>query len=372
MGNSQKRPIVGITGSAGQLGIHCRARLQHQFGFDIIAADRASFGNQDWLTDFAKRADVIVHLAGVNRGTDTEIADGNPALADALIAACDASGSAPDIIYASSIHANGDSVYGKSKRLAEERLEAYCAKAGAQFFNLVLPNLYGEFSKPDYNNFTGTFCHKIARGETPDIHQNSEMQLMHYGEVADLMGRWVLNRKTGKTEPRGTTTNVRAVAEKLQGFHDQYSGGVIPDVSDIFDLRLFNMLRQVMFETQFPKKLVQHTDDRGAFFECVRANGTGQTSVSTSVPGITRGDHFHFNKVERFLVLAGQAKISVRPIYQDKVFTFDVSGDVPNIVDMPTMYTHNITNTGDNELMTLFWSNDLFDPDNPDTYAELV
>ena len=152
-----------------------------------------------------------------------------------------------------------------------------------------------------------------------------------------------------------------------------YATGEIPDLADAFDRDLFNTYRSYTVEAQTPIRLTRHADSRGSFFEIIRSHGgPGQSSFSTTVPGITRGDHYHRRKVERFTVLAGQATISVRRLFTDKVLEFTVTGDEPVAVDMPTMWSHNITNTGDQVLYTSFWTNDIFNPSHPDTIAEEV
>ena len=237
----------------------------------------------------------------------------------------------------------------------------------------MLPNLFGELSKPYYNNFTATFCDQIVEGKPLTIHDDSSVNLLHYGQVADLVAEVIEGPIIGDIEiTNAVASSVKTVADKLQSFYDSYSTGLLPDLRDPFDLRLFNTLRASMFESHFPMKLVRHADARGSFFECVRAENPGQTSFSTTVPGITRGDHFHFDKVERFIVLSGQANIRVRNIFGTETYDFDVNGDQPCFIDMPPLHTHNITNTGDTELLTLFWSHDFFDPNRTDTYSEVV
>jgi len=368
--NAMKK--VAITGAAGQLGTHCRARLQHHFRHDVIAIDRELFSDTKQLSIAINEVDAIVHLAGINRGDDTEILNGNPEIAKELVEACKTSKNIKTIIYASSIQIDRGNIYGRSKKQAADIINSFCNNNGIRFVNLILPNLFGEFSKPNYNNFVGTFCHQISNNKEVSIHQDSDIELAHYGDIAVLIGNLISNDKSGEIRPSGYKTTVGSVAEKLQTFHRLYSNGVIPNVRDTFDLKLFNSLRQMLFDKQFPFELTRHADQRGSFFECIRSQNNGQTSFSTTVPRVTRGDHFHFEKIERFLVLQGDAKIRVRKLYSDKVIEFNVSGDNPCYIDMPTMHTHNIKNTGSDELLTLFWTHDFFDPENTDTYIEAV
>lgn len=363
---------VAVTGAGGQLGVHCRAWLQYHFGFAVVPVDRNTFNDSDALRSHISDCQFVVHLAGVNRGSDDDVANGNLEIAQKLIDGCAGTSRAPHLIYASSIQVENSSAYGVSKRKAGALLEKFCSNTGRPFVNLVLPNLFGEFSRPHYNNFIGTFCHQIARDELLNVNAGAEVQLMHYGEVARLIGSIIEEKKTGTICPSGQVANVADIAEKLQAYHATYKFGVFPPLANTFDINLFNALRQEMFAVNPALALTRHSDDRGAFFECVRAEGSGQTSLSTTVPGIVRGNHFHFNKVERFLVMSGAARISIRRLYDQKVQHFDVSGEDLMAIDMPTLHTHNITNTGDRELLTLFWTNDFFDPGNPDTYPETV
>jgi UDP-2-acetamido-2,6-beta-L-arabino-hexul-4-ose reductase len=363
---------IGITGAAGQLGSYTRAWLQHHYGMAVFPADRATFADQAALQNFCASVDAIVHLAGVNRGPEAEVRDGNPALAQSLVDACRSAKRAPHIVYSSSVQCDTGTLYGQSKAAAAGILRSFCGANGSRFLEIVFPNLFGEFTKPFYNSFVGTFCHQMARGEPLTVNSDAVVPLMHYQLAAETIGLAIKNEQCGTLRPSGVPVGVRTVADKLAAFEAEYSAGVVPDLRDNFDLQLFNTYRSYLYPDRYPVKLVRHADQRGTFFECVREKNGGQTSFSTTHPGITRGNHFHFNKFERFLVVSGQARISIRRIYSDDVKHFDVSGEAPCYIDMPTLHTHNITNTGEDELVTLFWSNDLFSPANPDTYIEAV
>ena len=367
------KKTIAITWAAGQLGRHCSARLTYHYDYEVLDIDRKAFSNTKRLTDQLKKADIVLHLAGVNRGDDEAVRNGNLEIVEQLIKACKIAGNAPHIIYASTIKIHGETVYGQVKKKVGTRLDSYCAETGAPYTSLILPNLFGELSKPYYNNFTATFCDQIVEGKPLTIHNDSDVTLLHYGQVADLVAEVIESNILGDVAiSHGEDTSVKTVADKLQSFFDIYATGLVPDLRDSFDLRLFNTLRARMFESHFPMKLVRHADSRGSFFECVRAENPGQTSFSTTVPGITRGDHFHFDKVERFIVVSGKAKIRVRNIFETQILEYDVDGDEPCFIDMPPLHTHNITNTGDSELLTLFWSHDFFDPNRTDTYSEAV
>ena len=195
---------------------------------------------------------------------------------------------------------------------------------------------------------------------------------MHYVDAADEFANAITNELEGQIRPLAALTSVQSVADMLTEFHEGYQQGKIPDLRDTFKRDMFNTLRSCMYPGMFPFKLTRHSDPRGSFFECIRMESGGQVSFSTTVPGITRGNHFHFRKVERFLVLSGNARISIRRLGFEQPQHFDVTGDLPCFIDMPTFHTHNITNTGSGELLTLFWTNEYFDPLFPDTYPEAV
>ncbi|MGE0232810.1 MAG: hypothetical protein AB7O39_08820 [Flavobacteriaceae bacterium] len=359
---------IGITGGAGQFGFHLRCRLASAAGHDIEIAGRDLFADPRRLREFVRGRDAIMHLAGVNRGGDDEVRDGNLGPARDLAAAIADGGAAPHILYASSIQRDLGNVYGDAKADAADIL----AGTGAPFCEIVLPNLFGEYTRPHYNSFVATFCHQIAGGDTPGIHGDNPVELLHYAQAALAFEAALARGATGQVRPRGRETSVGAVAERIASMHADYREGIVPDLRDPFDLDLFNTYRSVLFPAAYPFSLERRADGRGSLFECVKERNGGQCFFSTTRPGVTRGNHFHFHKVERFLVLAGTARIQVRRMFSDVTVHFDVAGDAPAFVDMPTLHTHNITNTGDGELLTLFWSHDIFDPDNPDTYAEAV
>jgi UDP-2-acetamido-2,6-beta-L-arabino-hexul-4-ose reductase len=337
-----------------------------------LVADRDAFADTAKLDAFVANSDIIVHLAGVNRGTDDEVADGNRALAAALAGAIDRSDKPRRIIYSSSTQRDQANVYGTAKAAVADILKAAGARCGGSFVELVLPNLFGEFTRPRYNSFVGTFCALLANGEEPTVNADAEVSLLHYQDAADAIAEAISATGNAQLRPAGRSTSVGAVDSRLRRMLADYRLGIVPDLRDRFDLQLFNTLRSYLYPNMYPFALERKQDNRGALFEVVKERNGGQVFYSSTLPGITRGNHFHFDKVERFLVLSGQARISIRKVLSNETHYFDVSGDIPCFVDMPTLHTHNITNTGPGELLTLFWSHDIFDPARPDTYMELV
>nr|WP_241979419.1 NAD-dependent epimerase/dehydratase family protein [Cryobacterium suzukii] len=307
----------------------------------------------------------------MNRGSDDEVRVGNVRFADQMAAAIRRAEPAPAVVvYANSTQAGHGGIYGDSKAAAAEILQSAANAVGAVFQNTLLPNLFGEHGRPFYNAVTATFCHLISQGEQPTVQQDKELTLLHAQDAADLLieaGREI------DGNARQVHETVSGLLRRLSGMASLYDHGQIPDLASKFDRDLFNTYRSYTFPAQTPIRLTRHEDARGSFCEIIRSHGGGgQSSFSTTVPGMTRGDHFHRRKMERFTVESGEAVIALRRLFHDEVFEFRVSGSGPVAVDMPTMWAHKITNVGNAELFTSFWSNEIFDPNFPDTIAEAV
>lgn len=357
-----------LTGSAGFLGWHTRVRLHALSDREIVTVTR-----DDWsqLAELATGCDAIIHVAGVNRGTPDEVHSGNVALAEDVARLVDSSTSVRRVVFANSIQAGTSGPYGEGKAEAARVLASAADRSGATYVDARLPNLFGEGGRPDYNSFVATFVQKVIAGESPEI-VDRPIRLLHAQAAAQTLIDG-LTSATSLLEPAGGDTTVQSVWDTLVSMKRLYDVGDIPSLLNEHHLELFNTLRWAMFPEHYPIRLTQHADARGALVETVRAHGgQGQTFVSTTRPGVTRGEHFHLEKVERFVVIGGRARISLRQVFTDRVIDFDVTGDEPVIVDMPTMWVHNITNTGDQDLVTLFWSHALFDPEAPDTFWEPV
>jgi UDP-2-acetamido-2,6-beta-L-arabino-hexul-4-ose reductase len=262
-------------------------------------------------------------------------------------------------------------VYGRGKQAAAGILRAAAERHGVEFVDVRLPNLFGEHGRPFYNSVVATFSHQLAIGEAPRIDQDRELSLLHAQYAADALLGLLSADDIGAFEKHEKVSGIR---DRLAAIAATYSrAGEIPDIAEPFQRDLFNTYRAAAFEKMTPIRLDRHADARGSFFEVVRAQGgAGQTSFSTTVPGVTRGQHFHRRKVERFTVLSGEAVIALRRLFTSEVREYRVSSESPASIDMPTMWAHNITNVGQAELFTAFWSNELFDQKHPDTIAEPV
>jgi UDP-2-acetamido-2,6-beta-L-arabino-hexul-4-ose reductase len=212
----------------------------------------------------------------------------------------------------------------------------------------------------------------LAVGDTPKIIQDADLELLHAQRVAEHIYRLIERPEPGEARPAGVVLTVTELLRKLSEAKDFYGAQLIPPLQDSFELDLFNTYRSYLFPQHYPVLSARREDERGNLFEAVKSLHGGQCFISTTKPGITRGNHYHRRKIERFLVLSGDATIRVRKMFSPQAVDFPVSGATPQYVDMPTLHTHNITNTGADELVTLFWAHEIFDPEQPDTYKEIV
>jgi UDP-2-acetamido-2,6-beta-L-arabino-hexul-4-ose reductase len=374
---------VGITGQAGFIGTH----LFNFFGLKKEEVTRIPFedryfADKSLLENFVRQCDVIIHLAALNRHNDPKtIYDTNITLVQQLIGAMENTGSTPYVLFSSSTQEERDNVFGQSKREGRELLTSWAQRNNALFTGLVIPNVFGPFGNPYYNSVIATFCHQVTHGEQPRIEVDATLKLIYIGELVqliyDLITRSLLISVTPSPRLPVQHTSEHKVSEILELINTYKSSyfekGLFPVLKDRFETNLFNTFRCYMdIASHFPVNLTMNTDDRGTFVETVKTQLGGQVSFSTTKPGITRGNHFHTRKIERFAVIRGKARIKLRKIGSSEVMSFDLDGSQPGYVDMPVWYSHNITNTGTEELYTIFWINEFFDPNDPDTYYENV
>jgi len=365
---------IGITGQNGFVGSHLYNTLGLKSDeFERVNFERWFFEDSEKLDEFVKQCDVIVHLAAMNRHPDPEVIfNNNIDLVKALVASLERTGSTAHILFSSSSQEEKDNLYGKSKKIGREIFAEWAAKSGGKFTGLIIPNVFGPFGKPNYNSFIATFCYKLTHGETPDIDNDGEVKLIYVGELVQHIITKIEAAETNNSyEVLHTSVNkVSEVLEKLEQYRDLYfENGEIPELETKFDLNLFNTFRSYFdIRDHYPVKFTQHIDPRGAFVEVIRLGIGGQCSFSTTVSGITRGNHFHTRKIERFAVIKGKALIQLRKIDTDEVLDFYLDGKEPAYVDMPIWYTHNIKNIGEEELYTIFWINEPFNAEDADTY----
>ncbi|NML70478.1 SDR family oxidoreductase [Chryseobacterium sp. RP-3-3] len=365
---------IGITGQNGFVGSH----LYNTLGlkpdeFERIDFERHFFEDSEKLDNFVKHCDVIVHLAAMNRHPDPEVIfNNNIELVKTLIGSLERTESKAHILFSSSSQEEKDNLYGRSKKEGRALFAEWAGKSGGHFTGLIIPNVFGPFGKPNYNSFIATFCHKLTHGETPVIDNDGEVKLIYVGELVQEIIEKIKTAETNNLYevPHTSENKVSEVLGKLEKYRVLYfENGEIPELTTKFDLNLFNTFR-CYFEIKdhYPVKFTQHIDPRGAFVEVIRLGIGGQCSFSTTVPGITRGNHFHTRKIERFAVIKGKALIQLRKIDTHEVLDFYLDGNEPAYVDMPIWYTHNIKNIGEEELYTIFWINEPFNAEDSDTY----
>ena len=331
---------------------------------------------------FVRQCDVIIHLAAVNRHSDPEkLYKMNIELVNSLINALNQEKVKPHIIFSSSTQENLDNLYGKSKLEGRHLLEKWAQENNASFTGMIFPNVFGPFGLPNYNSFVATFCHKLTHDEEPKIMTDSDVNLIYVSSLCKNILSDIDETKEAsvhiiKEKPihPDFTKKVSEILKLLSIFNEQYfEQGIIPILSNINEINLFNTFRSyIEIDKYFPFKLKQNIDERGTFVETIRLGIGGQVSFSTTKPDITRGNHYHTQKIERFTVIKGKAKIQLRKIGTEQIYDFFLDGDNPSYVDMPIWYTHNIINIGNEDLYTQFWINEWYDADNPDTFFEKV
>jgi UDP-2-acetamido-2,6-beta-L-arabino-hexul-4-ose reductase len=369
---------IGITGQNGFVGYHLYQTLNlFKDEFTLINFDRSFFEDDTSLDEFVSQCDVIVHLAALNRHNDPEIIyEMNIRLVKKLVASLERTKSQAHVIISSSTQEERDNLYGKSKKEGRLKLADWANKAGGRFTGMIIPNVFGPFGHPYYNSVVATFCYQVSHNETPKIEVDGQLKLIYVGELVQEILKAIRNNdNTHELQlPHTAEAKVSEILTLLQHYKEVYQEkGEFPAINSLFELKLFNTYRCYMdIANYFPRNFTQHTDNRGAFVEIARHGIPGQTSFSTTVPGITRGNHFHTRKIERFAVIKGEALIQLRRIGTDEVHDFYLDGEEPAYVDMPIWYTHNIKNVGEDTLYTIFWINEPYDAGNPDTYFEVV
>ncbi len=376
---------IGITGQAGFVGTHLFNTLGlNPEKFERVPFEDEYFSDNTKLNAFVENCDAIVHLAAMNRHKDPQVIyDTNIQLVKKLIVACESTNSTPHILFSSSTQEERDNLYGKSKKEGRELLEQWADKNNAQFTGFIIPNVFGPFGNPYYNSVVATFCHQLTHNEQPKIEVDGEIKLIY---VAELIQHFIEIIENVATEQKDnvviqqvkiqhtTEIKVSQILGLLENYKETYYlKGEMPSLNTPFKKNLFNtFLCYINHDAFFPFHLKLNTDDRGSFVETIKLNSGGQVSFSTTVPGITRGNHFHTRKAERFAVIKGKARIEIRKIGTDKILSFNLDGNQPSFVDMPVWFTHNITNIGEDDLYTIFWINEHYNPNDGDTYFEKV
>jgi len=364
---------VLVTGSDGFIGKNLIEGLQRKEDVEIKAFDIED--DIDRLTAHLKEADIVFHLAGVNRPERTvEFETGNTGLTRTIVDILKRLKRNISIVFSSSIQVTLDNPYGISKRKAEDILIEYSQKSNAKVYIYRFPNVFGKWCRPNYNSVVATFCHNISHGLGISISDvNKEIELVY---IDDVVGEFlnILSQEGGDRNKyhykinRTFRITLGELAERTYQLRDIRKTLVVPDLSDDLMKYLHATYLSYLDKDDFSCKLDIKTDQRGSLGELIKSDHFGQIFVSTTHKGVIRGNHYHNTKVEKFCVLKGEAVIKFRHILEDEVLSYHVSGDEIEIVDIPPGYTHSIENLGNDEMIVLFWANQIFDPCNPDTY----
>ena len=361
---------VLVTGAKGFIGKNLCYQLENEkhevFRYDL--------GNTiEELSSLIDEVEFIFHLAGINRPLNVEeFYLGNSDLTKTIIELIEKKERKIPILLSSSIQAALENDYGKSKFQAEEHVHEYGIRNGTSVFIYRLANVFGKWSKPNYNTVVATFCYKIARGETIEISDPSkEVSFVYIDDVVKAFVSCLklpeYKDKYLEAEPIYTKT-LQELADLLYSYKKSRDNFKVVHVDDEFSKKLYSTYLSFLAEDDFAYSSVNHIDDRGSFSELFKGNSFGQVSVNISKPGITKGNHWHHTKTEKFVVVKGSGLIRFRKIDDEKIIEYPVSGDIIQIIDIPPGYTHSIVNTGKEDLVTIIWANELFDEENPDTY----
>lgn len=362
---------VLITGAAGFVGKNLVSFLGQRDDLEILRYDLTD--NPDVLRDYAAQADVVVHLAGVNRPEDpADYMRGNHGFTVELLGMLGRPTKTSIFIFASSIQAALSNPYGLSKKAAEDAIRMWSDSTGSKAYIYRFPNLFGKWCRPNYNSVVATFCHNIAHGMPIRIdNPETELTLAYIDDVVAEIAQAIdgaghVGEDGFAFVPRTFRITLRDLAEKIRSYESSRTTLMIPDLSDDLDRFLYATYTSYLPEPKYP--LDMKHDNRGWFAEFLKSARFGQISISRTKPGITRGNHWHHTKVEKFLVVEGEAVIRIRRIDSDEVSEIFVSGQQLTPVEIPVGCTHSITNVGQTDLVTLFWANEVFDPSRPDTY----
>ena len=358
---------VLVTGAKGFIGHHVADALKRR-GDEVFAADRST--DEAQLREWALTADAVVHLAGANRPEDpAEFARVNRDLTARLVGLLEEAGAEATLVLSSSTQAEKENPYGVSKREAEAAVEAY---AGPKAI-FRLPGVFGKESRPFYNTVVATFCHNVAHDEPNTVSDPSHEVAFVY--IDDVVSSILAAVDRPVDRPEVTPVYRRTLGQllaEIEGFRASRETLRVPDLSDRFLVSLYATYLSFLPKDAFAYNLTKREDARGSLAEFVKSDHFGQIFVSRTHPGVTRGDHFHHTKTEKFLVLEGEAIVRFRHAASDEVLEYPVNGEAYRVVDIPPGYTHSIENVGTEELVTLFWASEIFDPARPDTIYEKV
>jgi len=366
---------VLITGSGGFVGKNLSLALRERQGHEVIP-----FGREHESASLAARlaaSDAVVHLAGVNRPQDpVEFETVNAGFTRTLCDAIERAGRPIALLVASSIQAERDNPYGRSKRAAEQAAEALATRTGCSVVIYRLPGVFGKWCRPNYNSVVATFCHNIARDLPIRVDEpDAQLRLVHVDDVVAefiaTLAAPVAGLRRGLVAPEYRTT-LGELSRQIQAFRDCRETLVIERVGAGLVRALYSTYVSYLPVDRFAYGLESHPDPRGTFVEMLKTVDSGQFSYFTAHPGVTRGGHYHHSKTEKFLVIKGTARFRFRHVLTGERHEVNVTGDPPMMVETIPGWTHDITNTGTEELVVMLWANEVFDRERPDTIASPV
>lgn len=361
-----------VTGANGFIGKNLIAELRNRKYKDILEFDTDT--DIVLLNEYTSDCEFVFHLAGINRPTDEkEFMEGNYGFTTVLLKKLREHGNRAPILITSSTQAELDNPYGKSKKAGEDLIFSYEKESDSKALVYRLPNVFGKWCRPNYNSAIATFCNNIANDLEIKVNDSSViMNLVYIDDVVDEF----INALEGKENKLGIycsiptvhTVTLGKVVELIQSFKESRVNLTVPNMSNGFEKKLYSTYLSYLPRDSFSYPLRMNTDDRGSFTEFIRTLDRGQVSVNISKPGITKGNHWHHTKNEKFLVVSGEGVIRFRRIDLDEVIEYYVKGEKLEVIDIPTGYTHNIENLSDMDMITIMWVNECFNPEKPDTY----
>lgn len=361
-----------VTGAEGFVGKNLVAELKNQGFEDLLLFTKKNTLNE--LDDYTKQCTFVFHLAGVNRPeNDTEFLAGNYGLTSKLVELLKKNNNKSPILITSSIHAGKANAYGVSKKAGEDYLFNYSKETGVEVFVYRLANLFGKWSKPNYNSVVATYCYNIARNININIDNPDALITLCY--IDDVLEEFIntLKGSPTKQEKYCIVENTHEIklcdlARLIKSFKESRYTSEISDMGNPLIKKLYSTYLSFLPENQFSYELKMNVDHRGSFTEFLRTVDRGQVSVNVSKPGITKGNHWHHTKIEKFLVVSGEGLIRFRKIGLDQIIEYRVNGNKFEVLDIPAGYTHSIVNVGETDLVTIMWANEYFNPEKPDTY----
>lgn len=367
---------VLVTGAKGFIGKNLVSTLDREDKYEIICIDREN--SKEELEKGVLNSDFIVHLAGINRPkNEEEFFEGNTGLTEEIIEILKKNNKNTSILITSSIQADLDNAYGQSKKGAEEALIKYMADTKGNVFIFRLPNVFGKWCRPNYNSAIATFCHNIARGEEVWISDPSkEMTLVYIDDVVRNIKNVIDNEKTYIPGYQNVDIEHKEtlgeIVDLINSFKESRKSLMIPNMENELTKKLYSTYLSYLPENDFSYPLKMNVDNRGSFTEFIKSKDRGQVSVNISKPGITKGNHWHDTKNEKFLVVSGEVVIRFRKVDSEEIIEYKVSEEKLEVIDIPVGYTHSIINTGERDMVTIMWVNEIFNPEKPDTiYLEV-